>query len=82
VSGHHPIVGTQILYFLDPVLAARAELPPPKNFVTLEDGRAAPQKPPDRTRNKISKPESVPDDQPLTHGERGFIEELQLDKGA
>jgi type IV secretion system protein VirD4 len=27
VSGHHPIVGTQILYFLDPVLAARGITP-------------------------------------------------------
>jgi type IV secretion system protein VirD4 len=82
VSGQHPIIGTQILYFLDPILAARAELPPPKNFVTLDDGQPVPQKPLDRTRNKISKPESVVDDQPLTHGEQGFIEELQLDKGA
>jgi type IV secretion system protein VirD4 len=42
VSGHHPILGTQMLYFLDPVLTARAELSPPTAFVTLEDGREGP----------------------------------------
>ena len=40
VSGHHPILGTQMLYFLDPVLNASA-LPylRPNGLVTLEDGR-------------------------------------------
>jgi len=33
VSGHYPILGTQMLYFLDPVLSDRAELPPPVEFV-------------------------------------------------
>ncbi|MGI9074278.1 MAG: type IV secretory system conjugative DNA transfer family protein [Bryobacteraceae bacterium] len=83
VSGHHPILGTQMLYFLDPVLMARAELPPPADFVTLEDGRAIPQKPLDRTRHVISKPEIlVGEELKLTRGERGFIEELELGKGA
>ena len=34
VSGHFPILGTQILYFADPELAARAELPPPYQIQT------------------------------------------------
>jgi type IV secretion system protein VirD4 len=34
VSGHFPILGTQILYFADPDLAARAELPPPSQIQT------------------------------------------------
>jgi type IV secretion system protein VirD4 len=82
VSGHRPILGTQMLYFLDPVLTARAELPPPTEFVTLEDGQTSPQKPLNRTRHKISKPETVAHaDTPLTRAEQGFLEELQLKKG-
>src|SRR5690242_18401816 len=56
VSGHFPILGTQMLYFLDPVLSARAAMKPPTRFVALEDGRVVPQRPVGRTRNKISKP--------------------------
>jgi type IV secretion system protein VirD4 len=84
VSGHRPILGTQMLYFLDPVLTTRAELPPPTEFVTLEEGRQpVAQKPPDRTQHRISRPEIVAqNDTPLTRGEQGFIEELQLGKGA
>src|SRR5882724_5735199 len=54
VSGHYPIPGTQMLYFLDPELARRAAIEPPKEFIALEDGRAVPQPPIDRTRNAIS----------------------------
>ncbi len=79
VSGHFPILGTQMLYFLDPVLSYRAETPPPEEFIAIENGRAICQKPPDRTRHRISKPEPVaPDTATLTSGERGFLEELQL----
>src|SRR5215468_10385905 len=39
VSGHHPIYGTQILYFTDPVLAKRAEIRPPSQFLAIEEGR-------------------------------------------
>ena len=44
VSGHYPIYGTQILYFTDPVLAKRADLPPPSDFLAIEDrpNRTAP----------------------------------------
>ena len=38
VSGHHPILGTQMLYFLDPVLTSRADLEPPTRFFTLRRG--------------------------------------------
>jgi len=88
VSGHHPILGTQMLYFLDPVLNARAELPPPTEFQTLEDGKLIPQRPLNRTRNVISKPEflSSPEfesnDGPLSGVEHGFLEELHLEQGA
>lgn len=76
VSGNYPILGTQMLYFLDPVLTARASLKPPTSFVALEDGAVTPQKPVGRTRNKISKPEvATATAKRLTDAERGFIEE-------
>ena len=52
VSGHYPILGTQMLYFLDPELTRRAAIEPPKEFVALEDGQAIPQPPFNRTRNR------------------------------
>jgi type IV secretion system protein VirD4 len=62
VSGHYPILGTQMLYFLDPVLSERAELARPTEFVTLEGGKVCAQKPVTLARHRISKPESVPTD--------------------
>jgi type IV secretion system protein VirD4 len=84
VSGHYPILGTQMLYFLDPELTRRAAIEPPKEFVALEDGHAIPQPPFNRTRNAISKPELLPPilAEPTTHAERGFVEEIGLGKGA
>jgi type IV secretion system protein VirD4 len=93
VSGHHPILGTQMLYFLDPVLNSRAELPPPTEFHTLEDGQPIPQRPLNRTRHVISKPEFVSpsevvsstefvsNDEPLSGAEHGFVEEFRFEKG-
>jgi type IV secretion system protein VirD4 len=93
VSGHHPILGTQMLYFLDPVLNSRAELAPPTEFHTLEDGQPIPQRPLNRTRHVISKPEFVSslevvsspefvsNDEPLSGAEHGFVEELRFEKG-
>jgi type IV secretion system protein VirD4 len=59
VSGTYPILGTQMLYFLDPILTARAAIKPPSGFLALEGGEPVPQRPVDRTRNQISKPEVV-----------------------
>jgi type IV secretion system protein VirD4 len=81
VSGTYPILGTQMLYFLDPVMTARASLQPPTKFFAIEDGRVMPQKPAGRTRNKISKPEVAPAER-LSEAERGFIEEYHTTKGA
>src|ERR1700687_2817441 len=58
VAGHYPIYGTQMLYFSDPVLRARAELAPPVKLITLINGKAAPQLPLDRTPNVISRAET------------------------
>jgi type IV secretion system protein VirD4 len=82
VSGHYPILGMQMLYFLDPVLNARAELPPPSELVTLECGKAYPQRPVELARHRISKPEFVPSEAvPLTDSEASFFEETKI-KGA
>jgi type IV secretion system protein VirD4 len=79
VSGHHPILGTQMLYFLDPTLDVRAGLSPPKELIALEDRQVVPQKPPDKTRNVISKPE-IENRQPgrSSDVQPGFVEELRL----
>jgi type IV secretion system protein VirD4 len=87
VSGHHPILGTQMLYFLDPALNSRAELAPPTAFFTLEDGKPVPQHALNRTRHIVSKPElvlppeSVPSDEPLSGVEYHLVEELHLGQG-
>jgi len=88
VSGHHPILGTQMLYFADPVLASRAQLAPPDKFWSIEDGAVVKQPPIERTRHAISKAEIfVPelesigseeiqlDEQPSPRMQ-GFIEEI------
>ncbi len=59
VSGHHPILGTQMLYFTDPVLASRAQLPPPDKFWSIENGVVVKQPPIDRTRHEISEAETL-----------------------
>jgi type IV secretory pathway TraG/TraD family ATPase VirD4 len=45
VSGHYPIYGTQILYFFDPILRSRAEIPPPTKFFCIREGSLSPQDP-------------------------------------
>src|SRR5207244_1742072 len=37
VSGHYPILGTQLLYFSDPVLSQRAQIQPPAHLASLAD---------------------------------------------
>src|SRR5450631_1722322 len=56
VSGHHPILGTQMLYFFDRTLNSRAQIVPPDGFITLEDGKPVPQHTLNRSRNLVSKP--------------------------
>jgi type IV secretion system protein VirD4 len=80
VSGHFPILGTQMLYFLDPVLNARAELLPPRDFYQIEGGSVIPQKAISKTRNRISKPEPASAEPgEMSEYEKGFVEELQLE---
>jgi type IV secretion system protein VirD4 len=81
VSGHHPILGTQMLYFLDPVLSGRATFDPPTEFFTLEKGKAVPQVPLNRTRNVVSKPEPEVPDEPLSPSEQHLVEAYHAQKG-
>lgn len=58
VSGHRPIYGKQILYFLDPELAKRAAEPPPVKFSAIDlEGRIMRQPELDKTVNVMSPPE-------------------------
>jgi type IV secretion system protein VirD4 len=77
VSGHFPILGTQILYFTDREMAKRAEIPPPSSYYTLQKGRPIAQPTLDRTAHELSRPEDGPcgelSDADL---ERAFLEEF------
>lgn len=78
ISGHYPILGTQMLYFLDPVLSERAELTPPVELLSIENGRVYPQKPVALARHRISKSEDLPPEMAaLTDSESEFLEEMQ-----
>src|SRR5580693_4107512 len=81
VSGHHPILCTQMLYFLDPLLNSRAEIAPPTEFLTREDGQPVPQLPLNRTRHVVSKPEIAPDETE-SESDRAFAEEYSLTERA
>jgi type IV secretion system protein VirD4 len=80
VSGTYPILGTQMLYFLDPILTARAAIKPPSGFLALEGGEPVPQRPVDRTRNQISKPEVIPQ-HAESEADRAFDEHCCLTEG-
>jgi type IV secretion system protein VirD4 len=78
-SGSYPIYGRQILYFLDPVLAGRAAIRPPREFVKiLSDGKIGPQPPVNRTENALSQPELISKTDPSNSStmERAFNEVL------
>jgi len=65
VSGHFPVLGMQMLYFVDPELGRRSAIPAP---VALT--------PPIPAGAPIDKPELITDDEFTSPLERGFIEEL------
>jgi type IV secretion system protein VirD4 len=82
VAGHFPILGTQMLYFADPVLAKRAGIAPPVKLFAIENGCVGPQRPKGRTAREISRPEdAAPDESDLTPIERGILLELRRDDG-
>jgi len=45
VSGHRPIYGRQMLYFFDPILESRVQIPPPQQFYCIRNGALIPQEP-------------------------------------
>ena len=59
-SGHYPILGTQILYFKDPVLSHRVAIPPPTQFQSIAAGKIVRQPAADKTANLVSQPERPP----------------------
>jgi type IV secretion system protein VirD4 len=73
VSGHHAILGTQMLYFLDPAFKIRSEIPPPATFVSLKSGGIQPQTPVDRPKHLISPAVPPPD---LSKAEQAFLDGL------
>jgi type IV secretion system protein VirD4 len=78
VAGHFPILGTQMLYFADPLLASRASIGPPEKLFALEDGRVVPQRPRGRTPREISRAEDdLLDESDLTPVEKGILQELR-----
>jgi type IV secretion system protein VirD4 len=77
VSGHYPIHGMQMLYFLDRQLLGRAAITPPAEMAMLSGGKTVGQVPDDKTANVISRPEVLVPDEELSPLERGFIEELR-----
>lgn len=77
VSGHFPILGMQMLYFFDPELRKRAEIPPPARLKALDGKAEIDQKPIGRTSNVISSPERAVDEDATTLLEKGFLEELR-----
>jgi type IV secretion system protein VirD4 len=74
VSGYFPILGTQMLYFLDPVLSHRALVTPPSEFFSIVNGKAVAQCPAHRSVNVVSQAE---DAETASAVERGFLEEMQ-----
>jgi type IV secretion system protein VirD4 len=82
VSGHFPILGMQMLYFFDPELKWRAELPPPTKLPGLDRGRIGIQKAIDQTSHALSKPEDVTTEEASSFLEWGFLEELQSDRSS
>jgi type IV secretion system protein VirD4 len=78
VAGHFPILGTQMLYFADPVLAKRSTIAPPNALLAVENGEVTSQRPLGRTPREISRPENAdPDESDLTPIERSVLEELR-----
>jgi type IV secretion system protein VirD4 len=67
VSGHYPIFGMQMLYFLDPILRRRAELLPPEAEIRTADDRLSP----------LEEVESV---EALSAVERSFLNGMQRNK--
>jgi type IV secretion system protein VirD4 len=75
VSGQHPILGTQMMYFLDPALKAWSQIPPPAKLVSIQRGSIVPLPETPRVNRSMKRTGQKPDDaEMLTAIERAFIE--------
>jgi hypothetical protein len=74
VSGLHPILGMQMLYFLDPTFKLRSEIPPPTKFVSLKGSQVLEQDSVERPQHLTSPPETPPPDR--SRVEQAFLDGL------
>lgn len=74
VSGQHPILGTQMLYFLDPRFKTWSEIPPPPNLVSIQGGQVVPLVETLKVKRSAKEPGGPPEATELTETERMFIE--------
>jgi len=82
VSGHHPILGTQILYFSDPVLSKRAQIAPPETFFSIaKEGQVVPQPAFEKNAHEISEAETVKPEEPNQQNQsprmQSFLKEME-----
>jgi type IV secretion system protein VirD4 len=75
VSGNYPILGTQMVYSLDPTFKMRSEILPPIKFVRLKGDRILEQAPADGPQHLINPPETPPRD--LSHAEQVFLDGIE-----
>jgi type IV secretion system protein VirD4 len=74
VSGHHPILGMQMMYFLDPTFKIRSEIPPPTEFVSIKGNRILDQTPAEQPEHVTGTPETPTLD--LSRAEQAFLDGL------
>jgi type IV secretory pathway TraG/TraD family ATPase VirD4 len=74
VSGYHPILGMQMMYFLDPTFKIRSEILPPTRFVSLNRNRILDQTPADRPEHFTGTRETPTLD--LSRAEQAFLDGL------
>ena len=74
VSGLHPILGMQMLYFLDPTFKIRSEIPPPVEFVSLKGNQILEQSPEQVPERFTEGPE--PRTLDLSRAEQAFLDGL------
>lgn len=71
VSGHYPIYGKQVLYFVDPEFGKRAAEAPPQVFYAIDEGKVRRQPPLERTANTLSRAELLPAEESGAVGTNG-----------
>ena len=75
IAGQHPILGTQMLYFLDPTLKAWSKIPPPAKLVSIQGGQIVPLLETLKVNRSTKKFGRQPEDaELLTAIEKAFIE--------